>query len=135
MIEQFKNKGVVAIINLEEPGEHPYCGDGIIPRTGFSYDPETFMNSGIQYYNLYWEDLTIPKHEKTIKICQIMHHIIVRGGIERKNKILVHCHAGQGRTAIIIGAYLLYSDVAKNADEAISISRKGRTKLFINTYN
>lgn len=48
-----------------------------------------------------------------------MHHIVVRGGSERKNKILVHCHAGQGRTAIIIGAYLLYSDVAKNADEAI----------------
>ena len=81
-----KNKGVVAIINLEEPGEHPYCGDGIIPRTGFSYDPETFMNSGIQYYNLYWEDLTTPKHDKTIKICQIMHHIVVRGGSERKNK-------------------------------------------------
>ena len=120
---------------MEEPGEHPYCGDGIIPRTGFSYDPETFMNSGIQYFNLLWEDLTIPNHEKTIKICQIMHHIIVRGGNERKNKILVHCHAGQGRTAIIIGAYLLYSYIAKNADEAIRISQDGRSKLFINAYN
>lgn len=47
----------MAVINLEEPGEHPYCGDGIIPRTGFAYTPEILMNNGIQYYNFYWKDL------------------------------------------------------------------------------
>jgi protein tyrosine phosphatase domain-containing protein 1 len=43
IITQFKDKGVKAIFNLEEPGEHPYCGDGIIPKTGFSYTPELLM--------------------------------------------------------------------------------------------
>jgi len=43
MIEQFKVKGVKAIFNLEEPGEHPYCGDGIIDKIGFSYSPENLM--------------------------------------------------------------------------------------------
>ena len=69
-----------AIFNLEEPGEHPYCGDGIIPSTGFSYTPELLMNEGIQYYNFYWKDLQTPDHKMTLRICQIMHLIIVGGG-------------------------------------------------------
>lgn len=31
---------VRAVINLQEPGEHASCGDGILQSTGFSYDPE-----------------------------------------------------------------------------------------------
>lgn len=69
MITQFKTKGVVAVFNLEEPGEHPYCGDGIIPKTGFSYTPELLMNKGIQYFNMYWKDLKLPSHETTMSIC------------------------------------------------------------------
>ena len=94
ILEQFKEKNVVAVINLEEPGEHPYCGDGIIPRTGFAYTPEKLMNAGVQYYNFYWKDLQVPDHDRVLGIVQIMHQIIVQGGPQRKNKILVHCHAG-----------------------------------------
>ena len=28
------------IVNLQEPGEHALCGDGIIAEVGFSYNPE-----------------------------------------------------------------------------------------------
>ena len=69
VVEQLKQKNVKAIINLEEPGEHPFCGDGILEKTGFSYDPEVFMNAGIAYFNLYWEDLTAPRFEKCLQIC------------------------------------------------------------------
>ena len=47
-----------------------------------------------------------------------MDFIIKNGG-----KVLVHCHAGMGRTALVIGAYLLYAGIAKDALEAIKISR------------
>ena len=80
MITQFKQKNIVAVFNLEEPGEHPYCGDGIIPKTGFSYTPEFLMNNHIQYYNTYWKDLKLPSHEITLKIVQIIHKIVVDGG-------------------------------------------------------
>ena len=135
IIDQFKKEGIVAVFNLQEPGEHPYCGDGIINKTGFSYTPELLMNNQIQYYNFYWKDLTTPSHQITIKICQIMHHIVINGGPERKNKMLVHCHAGQGRTAIITGAYLVYSNLAKDAEDAIIKCRKGRPKMFHKKYN
>ena len=62
IIDQFHEKGVVAVFNLEEPGEHPYCGDGIIPKIGFSYTPEKLSDKGIAYYNFYWKDLTVPSH-------------------------------------------------------------------------
>jgi protein-tyrosine phosphatase len=64
-----------------------------------------------------------------------MHHIIVQGGLYRKNKILVHCHAGQGRTAIIIGAYILYAGLVQSAEEAIHLCQQGRPKLFVKKYN
>lgn len=76
-----------------------------------------------------------PDHENVLHIVQIMHQIILQGGPQRKNKVLVHCHAGQGRTAIIIGAYLLYAGLASTAQEAIQISQRDRAKLFTHTYN
>ena len=64
-----------------------------------------------------------------------MHHIVTQGGPERRNKLLVHCHAGQGRTAIIIGAYLLYSGIASSSIDTIWKCRSGRPKLFSHKYN
>ena len=56
-------KGVTAVFNLQEPGEHPYCGDGIDLKHGFSYTPENLMKNGISYFNFYWKDLTNPSNE------------------------------------------------------------------------
>jgi protein tyrosine phosphatase domain-containing protein 1 len=57
---------VTAIFNLQEPGEHPYCGDGIKMRSGFSYTPETLMNNGISFFNFFWKDLTNPTFERCL---------------------------------------------------------------------
>ena len=62
IVDQFKKLGVVAVFNLQEPGEHPYCGDGIIPKIGYSYTPELLSNGGVAYYNFHWKDLTTPSH-------------------------------------------------------------------------
>ena len=59
-----------------------------------------------------------------------MDFIIKNGG-----KVLVHCHAGQGRTAILIGAYLIYSGIAKDGDDAIRLTKLGRPKCFSKSYN
>ena len=46
LIEQFKRNGIVAVFNLTEPGEHPYCGGGNLKESGFPYHPEKLMASG-----------------------------------------------------------------------------------------
>ncbi|BHF63942.1 Protein tyrosine phosphatase domain-containing protein 1 [Sparganum proliferum] len=45
LISVFKQLQIKTIINMQIPGEHPYCGDGI-NKSGFSYDPEVFMEAG-----------------------------------------------------------------------------------------
>lgn len=46
LLQQFRESRIVAVFNLTQKGEHPYCGYGIIPATGFSYSPEKLMNAG-----------------------------------------------------------------------------------------
>ena len=55
--------------------------------------------------------------------------------INQGGKILIHCHAGMGRTALLVGTYLLYSGIAKDDQEAIAITRKSRGKCFGKSYN
>ena len=46
-----------AIFNLQHPGEHANCGFGL-ESSGFTYNPEEFMNSGSMFHHL---PLTIDK--------------------------------------------------------------------------
>jgi protein tyrosine phosphatase domain-containing protein 1 len=50
-------------------------------------------------------------------------------------KVLVHCHAGMGRTALLVGAYLLYSGIATDDKDAIKIAKASRPKCFEKSYN
>ena len=59
-----------------------------------------------------------------------MDFIIKNGG-----KVLVHCHAGQGRTALVIGAYFIYAGIATDDKEAIRLTRLNRNKCFSKAYN
>jgi len=40
IITQLKSHKIGVIVNLQEPGEHPLCGDGIDKKWGFSYSSE-----------------------------------------------------------------------------------------------
>lgn len=42
LVDRFKNNHIGAIFCLQEPGEHPHCGDGIHESSGLSYLPEEF---------------------------------------------------------------------------------------------
>lgn len=55
MLKQLKDLQVAAVFNLEEPGEHAFCGDGLVSKEiGFSYDPDIINNAGIAYLNTFW---------------------------------------------------------------------------------
>ena len=45
-LEGLKAAGITAVFNLTEPGEHPYCGTGVLEASGFPYSPERLMSVG-----------------------------------------------------------------------------------------
>jgi hypothetical protein len=42
-------KKITAVFNLTEPGEHPYCGTGVLVDSGFPYSPEKLMAAGSKF--------------------------------------------------------------------------------------
>jgi hypothetical protein len=45
-LDDMKKKKISAVFNLTQPGEHPFCGPGLIHETGFPFDPELLMKAG-----------------------------------------------------------------------------------------
>ncbi|ORX87783.1 hypothetical protein BCR32DRAFT_239887 [Anaeromyces robustus] len=72
LINEFKKNNILSIINLEEFGEHPNCGDGIELSSGFAYKPEDFMNEGSSYYYFFMEDLKTPSYQQMLNIVQVL---------------------------------------------------------------
>ena len=91
------------------------CGDGIDDAVGFSYNPETFQAHGIATFNWSWVDLTAPKNEHVLMICQNLTRFDKMG-----KRIFVHCHAGTGRTGLVIASYLYYSGMVSSGPEAVN---------------
>uniref|UniRef100_A0A0K0ES51 TYR_PHOSPHATASE_2 domain-containing protein n=1 Tax=Strongyloides stercoralis TaxID=6248 RepID=A0A0K0ES51_STRER len=120
IIEQFKEKNIKTIINLQIINEHSQCGP-FLNNSGFSYDPEQFMSSGIYYYNFPIPDYEICSIQFIKGIMKVMHFSLNEGNIA------IHCHAGLGRTGTIIAAYFIWHDKL-NYYEAIQFVRKKRPR-------
>lgn len=54
-----RKQDVSLVFNLQERGEHPYCGEPLLPHTGYTYDPEKDME-GTAVECGGWVDLWVP---------------------------------------------------------------------------
>ena len=120
ILDQFKATNLTSVFNLQLPGEHPYCGDGLQENKAFTYTPEELYEAGIYFYNMGWPDMHTPGINNMINLVQMMSLPIDRG-----EKIAVHCHAGYGRTGLAIACFLLYSSDL-DATQAIALVRARR---------
>ncbi|XP_065667305.1 protein tyrosine phosphatase domain-containing protein 1 isoform X2 [Hydra vulgaris] len=122
IIEQFQNAGIKSIINLQQAGEHSACGFGLEP-SGFSYEPKDFMDNNVFFYNFCWNDYGVRS------LCSILDMVKVMDFALQNGKVAVHCHAGLGRTGVLIACYLIYS-LRCSANEAIHKMRLSRPKAI-----
>ncbi|RVE70660.1 hypothetical protein OJAV_G00067490 [Oryzias javanicus] len=119
IINQFKRNGVKSIINLQMAGEHASCGKPLEPDSGFSYRPEVFMENNIFFYNYGWSDYGVANLTRMLDMVKVMAFALQEG------KVAVHCHAGLGRTGVLIACFLAYA-TRMTANQAISYVRAKR---------
>jgi protein tyrosine phosphatase domain-containing protein 1 len=92
--------------------------------SGYTYLPEAFTTEGIRVRQSGWKDMNVPQSiDFMIEIVKDMYYTIN----EEKKKVLVHCHAGYGRTGIVIACYLLYIST-KSTEGVVQQLREKRSQ-------
>lgn len=119
IIEQFRSCGLKTVINLQRPGEHASCGNPLEQESGFTYRPEIFMEAGVYYYNFGWKDYGVASLTTILDMVKVMSFAVQEG------KMAIHCHAGLGRTGVLVACYLVFTS-RMSADQAILFVRAKR---------
>ena len=129
LISKFKELNIGFIVNLQLPGEHPYCGPiDKLDESGFAYSPSLFESEGIHVGLYGWKDMNVPNSlNHMLEIVKTMYYYIH----QLKKKVLVHCHAGYGRTGIVIACFKIF-DESITAEVAKAEIRKIRSKCIQN---
>ena len=124
LLSVFKDTGIGLIVNLQREGEHPYCGPNAYNLTsaGYSYNPSVFTGDDIRCKLSGWKDMSVPSSMNfMLDIVKEMSVVIKDLG----KKVLVHCHAGYGRTGVVIACYMLFNSES-DSDTIISMIREKR---------
>ncbi|EFP09945.1 hypothetical protein CRE_11553 [Caenorhabditis remanei] len=120
IIEKFRTNHIVSVINLQESGEHSFCGNGNL-SSGFSYDPEKLMHGGMYHFNFPLPDFQACTPTRLLDIVKVVDFALTLG------KIAVHCHAGHGRTGMVIAGWMMFA-MGMSPSQAVDTVRSRRAK-------
>lgn len=82
----------------------------------------SFVYIPVYFYNYGWMDYGVPTLESVLDMVKVVDFAV------REGKVAIHCHAGLGRTGVLIACYLIYSKRMRG-DEAIAVVRERRLEM------
>uniref|UniRef100_A0A8C6UJ53 Zgc:77752 n=1 Tax=Neogobius melanostomus TaxID=47308 RepID=A0A8C6UJ53_9GOBI len=106
IIDQFRRQNIRSIINMQLPGEHAHCG----PPLDLFY-----------FYNFGMPDFGVST------LVSIIDGVKVLAFAVKEGRVAVHCHAGLGRTGVLIACYLIYT-LRISPSEAVHFVRAKRPR-------
>ena len=98
------------------PSVHPLLPSSLLCP---SLPPPSPLSPSVYFYNYGWLDYGVPTLESILDMVKVV-DFALRGG-----KVAIHCHAGLGRTGVLIACYLVYSQ-RMSGDETITLVRSNR---------
>ena len=107
---------------MQESGEHSECSPNPLDsESGFAYDPMTLTVNGLRYYSFPWSQ------QDNFHLIKYMSDVVKVAATHIKNNegVLIHCHAGRGRSAVIASCLMIFLRIA-SGQEALDIVRKKR---------
>ena len=77
------------------------------------------LTYAVFFYNYGWRDYGVPTLTSMLDMVKVMDFALGEG------KVAVHCHAGLGRTGVLIACYLAYS-LRLGGAEVVAMVREKR---------
>jgi len=105
-VEFYVSQGIGAVLNLTDLAEP-------------SPPEEWFENAGLKHKRIPILNHTNPSQQQLLAAIDF-----INSSIKEKKPVVVHCHAGQGRTGTILAAFLIAK--GKNPAETIKMLREMR---------
>ena len=112
------------VFNLQERGEHPYCGPPLVLPSMFTYAADSLEKRGIAVTDGGWVDLSTPTFRHISELVAKANTVLDKG-----HKVAIHCHAGYGRTGLLVACILVHRLVLEG-DEAVRLVRSRRPKCI-----
>ncbi len=106
-LEKLFQIGVRAIVNLMEPNEVNNHGDPFRPYLPIQENLASNSNESIRFHLLPIRDVDIPSKQRMFEILDTIDE-----SLNQKLLTYVHCFGGIGRTATVVGCWLIWHKLA-----------------------
>ena len=125
LVKTFLNQRIVAVLNLQHPGDHPFCGPNLeLESSKFAYFPEELTVFTIDYINYPWVSEDSPCFFDYLIKCAKFVASKTKGNSKR---VLIHCHGGKAKSCFLTAFCLLYTNPDLSEKEAIFKVESQRT--------